>query len=742
MSHAFPYRLGVDIGGTFTDIVLLASDGRCVTRKVLSTPDDYARGIIQGLGELLSVPASKDAASPYTATGCEEVVHGTTVATNAIVEKKGAKTGLLTTRGFRDVLELRRLRVPSLYDLRFRPPAPMVERRLRLEVNERMGADGESLVPLDEQSILDAIDRFRAEDVQSVAVTLLHSYCNPNHETRVGEVIRREMPDAFVSLSTEVLPEIREYERTSTTVINAYVGPLVRLYLESLAQKLNSLGIRAPLRIMRSSGGKMSVRAAMARPATMVESGPAAGTIAAAWAGEVLGVEDLIAFDMGGTTAKATLVEGGKVTLTTEYEVGAGISLSSRLIKGGGHALKLPVLDIAEVGAGGGSLVWIDKGGSLKVGPHSAGASPGPACYGLGGKQATVTDANLVLGYLNPSQLAGGALKLYPDRARASLEEVATVLDAGPNGEGTRERTQGRAPTGESDPREDTPGMQNATSEAIAAAAHGVHTLANASMIRAIKAVSTYRGRDPRDFALLAFGGSGPLHAVNIARELGISRILIPPMPGLFSAVGLLQAPTEENVVQTFVRNSTEVDPDELSRRYQLLEERARAALMADGYDAAEIQLQQFADLRYVGQAYELTVPAQDKREGELHTPASTFAIKQLTERFEVEHERVYGHRAQNEPIELVNLRVVATVEDERGRHLSPEKRAIGSSERRAYFGDGWLETPVIGRESLGSTPIAGPLIVEDYDSTTVIPPGCSARLCNLGAIAIDVSPA
>jgi N-methylhydantoinase A len=742
VSHAPPYRLGVDIGGTFTDIVLLASDGRCVTRKVLSTPDDYARGIMQGLGELLAAAASNDSAPQYGATGCEEIIHGTTVATNAILEKKGAKTGLLTTRGFRDVLELRRLRVPSLYDLRFRPPTPMVERRLRLEINERMSADGEPLTPLDEQSILQAIDRLRAEGVQSVAVTLLHSYCNPRHETRVGEIIRREMPEAFVSLSTEVLPEIREYERTSTTVINAYVGPLVRFYLESLSQKLKSLGIRAPLRIMRSSGGKMSMRAAMARPATMVESGPAAGTIAAAWAGEALGTQDLIAFDMGGTTAKATLVEGGKVTLTTEYEVGAGISLSSRLIKGGGHALKLPVLDIAEVGAGGGSLVWIDKGGSLKVGPQSAGASPGPACYGLGGTQATVTDANLVLGYLNPSQLAGGALQLYPDRARAALEDVAIALGARNSGNAMRERTLGRASTHELDPGKGPLDGGGAESEAIAAAAHGVHTVANVSMIRAIKAVSTYRGRDPRDFALLAFGGSGPLHAVNIARELGISRVLIPPMPGLFSAVGLLQAPTEENVVQTFVRNSTEIDPDELSGQYRVLEERARTALMTDGYGAAEIQLQQFADLRYVGQAYELTVPAQDRSEHESRTPAFRLATKQLTDRFEAEHERVYGHRARNEPIELVNLRVVATVEDVRGRHLSPEKRSIESSERLAYFGDGWLETPVIGREALGSKAVEGPLIIEDYDSTTIVPPGCSARLCNLGAIAIDVSPA
>lgn len=691
-SAAITYRLGIDIGGTFTDIVLLASDGSSVTRKVLSTPDDYARGIAEALREFLPTEG-------FAPERCREVVHGTTVATNAILEQKVARTGLLTTRGFRDVLELRRLRVPSLYNLRFRPPPPMVERRLRLEVVERMAADGSVLEPLDEASVFAAVRRLREAGVAAVAVSLLHSHRNGQHEVRVGEILRREMPNAFVSLSTEVLPEIREYERTSTTVINAAVGPVVRSYLESLLASLRGLQVSGPLKIMRSSGGTMSARTAMSRPAHIVESGPAAGTIAACVVGERTGSRDLIAFDMGGTTAKATLVEDGAVNLTTEYEVGAGISLSSRLIKGGGHALRLPVLDIAEVGAGGGSLVWVDRGGSLKVGPGSAGADPGPACYGLGGTGATVTDANLVLGYLNPYQLAGGALRLRPELAVEALEAVGRALGI------ARER-----------------------------AAFGVHTVANATMIRAIKAVTTYRGRDPRDFTLLAFGGSGPLHAASIARELGMTNVMVPPAPGLFSAVGLLQAPVEERAVQTFVVHTSSIDPERLMDAYRSLEAQTREVLQADGYEASAVHIARSADLRYVGQAYELTVPVD---RGELDAGS----IASIAERFGAEHQRVYGHSAESEPVELVNIRVSASVPNaaENARGMRPVAHPVEASERIAFFEDGWVRTPVLGRQDLGRSSWRGPLIIEDYDAATVVPPGCIASLTEDDCIVIKV---
>jgi N-methylhydantoinase A len=675
--------------------VLAAPDGESRLKKVLSTPDDYARGIVAGLEALLAERGLDGAA-------VEEIVHGTTVATNAILEHKGAKTALLTTRGFRDVLELRRLRIPHLYNLRYLPPRPMVERRLRLEVTERLDATGAVVEPLDEASVRAAVERIRREGAAAVAVCLLHSFRDPTHERRVGEIVREALPGVYLSLSVDVLPEIREYERTSTTVINAAVGPVASAYLASLAGQLAAAGIDAPVLMMQSNGGIMSARAAAERPARIVESGPAAGVIAAQRAGARAGLPNLISFDMGGTTAKASMIEGGKVGHTTEFEVGAGISLSSRLVKGGGHALKLPVLDIAEVGAGGGSVVWLDRGGALKVGPRSAGAAPGPACYGLGGTEPTITDANVVLGYINPRGVAGGAVPLDAGLAeRALRDRVAAPL-----------------------------GMD------LLAAARGVYTLANASMIRALKAVSTYRGRDPRDFALLAFGGSGPVHAAAMARFLGMRRVVVPPAPGLFSATGLLQAEREQDFVQTFFAPLAGLDPAALTAAYDALEARARAALAEEGVGEAAVACDRAADLRYVGQAYELTVglPA-----GEL-APADLAA---LGERFGREHERTYGHRADDEPVEVVNLRLVARVATgERPAPRPPVGAARGAGgERRASFGPegGLLSTPILARADLTGAPLPGPLIVEEYDSTTVVPPGCAARRDEWGNIVIEV---
>jgi N-methylhydantoinase A len=693
MAGAGGYRVGADIGGTFTDIVLAAPDGACRLKKVLSTPDDYARGVVAGLRALLDE-------QQLAGTAVAEIVHGTTVATNAILENRVAPAALLTTRGFRDVLELRRLRVPHLYHLRYTPPRPLVERWLRLEVAERLDATGAVVEPLDEASVRAAVERIRRAGVAAVAVCLLHSYRNPVHERRVGEIVREALPGVFLSLSVDVLPEIREYERTSTTVINAVLGPVVGAYLAALTGRLRAAEIAAPVLIMQSNGGIMPAAAAAERPARIVESGPAAGVIAAQQAGRQAGVPDLISFDMGGTTAKASLIEGGRLGHTTEYEVGAGISLSSRLIKGGGHALKLPVLDIAEVGAGGGSIVWLDRGGALKVGPHSAGAAPGPACYGRGGAEPTITDANVVLGYINPRVVAGGAVPIDAGRAAAALARVAGPLGL-----------------------------------ALAAAAYGVYTLANASMIRAIKAVTTYRGRDPRDFALLAFGGSGPVHAAAMARLLGIRRVVVPPAPGLFSAVGLLQAVHEQDFVQTFFAPLAGLAPAALTSAFAALEARARAALAAEGLGGAAVVCDRLADLRYVGQAYELTVPAPAGALG----PADLTA---LAARFGQEHERTYGHRADDEPVELVNLRVVARVAGGARPPLRlPAGAAAGAGERLAYFGppDGWRPAPVLARADLAATPRPGPLIVEEYDATTVVPPGCAAWRDQWENIVIEV---
>src|ERR1700722_6929306 len=512
------HRFCVDIGGTFTDIVLLSADGSVRTRKVASTAADYGEAIVLGLRELID----EVGLDPAEVTGG---VHGTTVATNTILEGRGARTALITTRGFRDVRESRRLRIPVLYDLQYTPPKPLVPRRLRFEVDERLGPRGEVWQALNNASVVQATERIAAAGVAAIAISLINAYANPAHEQRVAEILRAHMPGRpHITLSSDILPEMREYERTSTTVVNAYIGPVVEHYLSALQQRLGSIGISAPMRIMQSNGGVMAAEAAIAKPAYIIESGPAAGVIAAVAMARRIGVANVISLDMGGTTAKAALIENGEPAKTGEYEVGAGINLSSKLVKGGGHAVKLPFIDVSEIGAGGGSIVSVDSVGSLKVGPRSAGAEPGPACYGLGGSEPTFTDAMVVLGYLNPTMLAGGRVRL--DRAlaqRAIAEQVAAPL-----------------------------GLSTID------AAWGTYAVAAANMTRAVKAVSTYRGRDPRDFVLMAFGGNGPVASVAIARALGMSRVIVPPAPGVFSAFGLLCSDTEYVVSRTLFRRMSE----------------------------------------------------------------------------------------------------------------------------------------------------------------------------------------
>ncbi len=692
------YRIGADIGGTFTDLVMSGPDGRTWTKKVLSTPDDYSRAIIEGTVAML-----RDAGVPGSAVS--EIVHGTTVATNAILENRGAKTALITTKGFRDVLELRRLRVPELFSLFYIPPKPLVERRLRLEADERMSAEGGVLRKLDEKTVMAALDRIGQDGAEAVAVCLLHSYRNPAHERRIGELVRKRLPGVFLSLSVDVLPEIREYERTSTTVVNAYIGPIVKRYLDSLSGGLRKAGIGGRLRVMQSNGGVMSAKAAAEKPAYIVESGPAAGVVGAHRASLAAGFRDIISFDMGGTTAKASLIEDGRRSWTTEYEVGAGIQLSSRLVKGRGHAVRLPVLDIAEVGAGGGSIVWIDRGGALKVGPQSAGAAPGPACYGLGGTEPTVTDANVVLGYISPDGLAGGAVRVNAELARRAVQrKVAKPL-----------------------------GLD------VQEAAYGVHTVANTNMIRALKAVSTYRGRDPRECALFAFGGNGPVHAAGLAHSLGISTVIIPPAPGLFSAVGMLGAEPEHHFVQTVFARTGDITEASVERAFREVEARAQNVMAAEGYAASRTAWRRQADLRYTGQAWELTVDASAPERGRL--------IDTLVALFHKEHQRTYGHPAPGEEVELVNIRVSATVSSGAiaaspgVAKTSQTERKRTQSSRKAFFGGthGLIETPVLGRSGLKARPTGGPLIIEEYDATAVVPPGCAARLDGQGNIVISV---
>ena len=690
------YRLGADIGGTFTDLVITAPNGDYWTKKLSSTPDDFSLGIIEGMERLLaerSVPR-----------GCiDEIVHGTTVATNAVLQQQGARTALITTRGFRDVIELRRMRVPSLYSLLYAPPKPLVERRLRLEVTERVGSNGEVIIPLDESTIDAAIGVIRKEQVESIAVCLIHSYRYPDHERAVGEALIRALPGVFISLSVDVLPEIREYERTSTTVVNAYLGPIVKSYTDSLVRRVEQVGGSVPVRIMQSNGGIMSARSAAQTPVQMLESGPAAGVIAAHNLGRRLRIENIITFDMGGTTAKASLIERGSLSYTTDYEVGSGISLSSKLVTGGGHSVKVPVIDLAEVGAGGGSIVWIDSGGALKVGPRSAGSFPGPACYDLGGSEPTVTDANLVLGYINPLYLAGGEVELNSSMADSSIGSAAAPL-----------------------------GLSALDT------AHGVHDIANANMIRATRAVSTYRGRDPRDFTLLAFGGSGPIHAANMARELGIKTVIVPPSPGLFSAIGLLQAKPERHFVQTYFTSTSEADPARLNRVFDQFIQQSTDALVEDGYRAEDIRWGKHLDLRYAGQAHELTIPV-------VGDPLDSNVLRDSVCAFHEEHDRTYGHKAEDEATEVVNLRLTAFCRLQGAVPIRASgARSSASLHRRMVSFDpkmGRVRTDVIDRARLPASPKAGPLIIEEYDATTVVPPGCFARLDEWDNIVIDVNP-
>ena len=681
-------RLAADIGGTFTDLALLSSDGALFTAKVPSTPQDYAVGILDGCRQLLRElnlsPADMSA-----------FLHASTIATNAILEGKGARTALITTDGFRDVLELRRIRVPRLYEPLYQKPAPLVPRRHRFEVKERIAANGDIVTALDEAVFGLIAKQIIAADIEAVAVCFLNSYVNPAHERRAGELLRERLPNCFLTLSVDVLPEVREYERTSTTVINAYVGPPVERYLTSLRDQLGESGIDVPLRMMQSSGGLLDFASVIEKPAQVVESGPAAGVIGAARIGILSGYEDIITLDMGGTTAKAAVIEKGRHISTDEYEVGGGISLSSRLVKGGGYALKLPVIDISEVGAGGGSLVWRDGAGHLRVGPHSAGSVPGPACYGRGGTLPTVTDANVVLGYLSPVAIAGGTVPIDAEAAERALAQVA-------NGRDLRE------------------------------VASGVAQLAAATMMRAVKAVTTYRGRDPREFVLFAFGGGGGLYAADLARALGMRRVVVPVAAGVFSAVGLLFADLEVTIARGHLCHLLDAEPNDIEDRFQTLEKNARAELSSDG---TNVEIERRIDVRYLGQAFELSITVPDRLDA-----------SEAAERFDAEHERTYGHRLPaTHPKQIVALRVIARVPPEVPPHIDAAKvlsaaRVQPTSRRPVYFGEaGLIETDIIGRVNLSGVPRSGPLVIEEYEGTTVVPPDGRAHLDSFGNIVIDL---
>jgi N-methylhydantoinase A len=688
-------RIGVDVGGTFTDVVLALPDGRIHVNKTTTTPQDPGEGVAAGIASVL-----RDAA--IDPADVAEIVHGTTVASNTILQKVGARTGLLTTRGFRDVLEIGRIRTPDMFNLAWRKPEPLVPRRWRLEVTERIAADGAIVTPLDEASVRGAADRLRREGIEAVAICFINSYVNYAHERRAAAILREHAPSLLVTASCEVLPEIKEYERTSTAVVNAYLLPAMQGYLTNLAKRLSRVGVNAPVQVMTSNGGMVGISTARERPVFAVGSGPAGGVAGAARLGPAIGSRDLIVFDMGGTTAKAAIVEGGEPQIVTEYEFRDGISAPSRFTKGAGYMLKVPSIDIAEVGSGGGSIARIDAGGLLVVGPESAGGDPGPACYGRGTQQPTVTDANMVLGFLNPRSLAGGSLAVDAELSRRAVHDHI----AGPLG------------------------------LTLEDAAHGIRQVANVTMARAIRAVTIERGKDPRDLALMVCGGGGPLHAVDVALLLGIRKVLITPVSGVFSAAGMLAAESMHEFVRPMLMPLRTLSPEACERVFQDMASEGRAALAGEGYDRDTIRFRRAADLRYAGQSSQITVPMQGQDGG-----ADT-----LRTAFERLYFDTFGYIAEDEPIELVNLRLSA-IGTAASRlafgdlHLNARALAGESGERLVSFARG---TPRVGaglvaRAAVEEGPIAGPAIVESYDTTIVIPPNYTARPAGAGCIAIDM---
>ena len=653
-------RLGVDVGGTFTDVVAPV-DGELVTAKVPSTPRDQSEGVLRG------VDASRVEPGDVVA-----FAHGMTVATNALLERSGARTALVTTEGFRDVIEIGRQDRPSLYDLTEDRPPPLVPRELRFTVRERMGPDGE-LEPLDEAGLERVVSAVGEAEVEAVAVCLLFAFLHPEHERRVGEALRRALPDAHLSLSSEVLPEFREYERFATTVCDAYLGPRLGAYLRKLAGRVEEAGMPAPL-VMQSSGGVTPLEEAAANAAACVLSGPAGGVVGAAYVAEASGHADLLTFDMGGTSTDVATVSAGRVATTTESQV-AGVPL------------KLPMVDVHTVSAGGGSIAWVDAGGALRVGPRSAGADPGPAAYGQGGEDPTVTDANLVLGYLADGRELGGEVRLRAELAERALAGVGERLGLGPV---------------------DT--------------ALGVVRVADAEMVRALRVISVERGLDPREFALVAFGGAGPMHACSLAEELGMRTVLVPRASGVLSALGLAVSDVRRDYVRPFLAGLDEVRARDVGRAFGELEASAREDL-----EGPECERQ--ADLRYRGQSFELTVDAVEEPE-------------ELAGRLHDAHERRYGYRLEEEPVEVVNLRLTATVRREKPR--LEEGEPDGDAEagrRRASFHGEWTEAPVLDRARMGrGSALEGPAVVELAEATCVVPPGWGGRVDEAGTLVLERS--
>ncbi|MGZ5090180.1 MAG: hydantoinase/oxoprolinase family protein [Burkholderiales bacterium] len=686
------YRLAVDVGGTFTDLVILdEASGRIQTLKVSSTPRDPSEAVLNGVQRARG-------RFDLELARVVQFTHATTVCSNTVLEGRGARTGLLVTDGFRDLLEIQRHKRYRLFDQAYRKTPPLVPRHLTYGIPERIDSQGAVVKALDETALVNAIKSLASQNIEALAICFLFSFRNAAHEKRAGEIARDMLPKCFVTISSDIFPQYREYERTSTTAVNAYLGPRVSTYLQRMSDTLAATGIKVPLHMMQSNGGIISWTEATRMPCRIVESGPAAGVIAAAHFGKLAGRNNLISFDMGGTTAKAGLIENGEVRQSAGQELGTGINIS-RILQGGGYYVGAATVDLAEVGAGGGSIAWVDDGGVLKVGPHSAGADPGPVAYGLGGDNVTVTDANLLLGRVPADDFLGGQMRMDVARARHVVEEkLAKPLNL-------------------------------SVEEACAA----VVEVANASMLKMLRIVTVEKGCDPADFAMVAFGGNGPVHGPELAGDLGISEVIVPPSAGVLSAQGLLVADIRYDFRQTHVVPVLDGDLTQIERVFATLEEQGKSALRLYGLDTSAIAFQRSADMRYRRQAYEINVRlADDKLEKS--------AAPQIVEAFHEMHERLYGRRDPAGVVEFVTLSVSA-IGNSRRLEYRPLANGDGSAKharkatRNVFFRDtGIIDCPLYERAKLlADDSLTGPALIEADDSTVVVPPEWTARCDPMG---------
>jgi len=694
------YRLGFDIGGTFTDFVLVDEQtGRVFVEKVLTTPRDPAEGVMDGLRALL----------PQAHAGGADLsiaIHATTLIANAILERKGAATALLTTEGFRDVLEMGTEVRYDIYDLFLERPEPLVPRQRRFEVRERLDKDGAVLVPLDQGALRDVAGQMRDARVEAVAVVFLHSFRNPAHEQRALEILKDTLNGVSISLSSAVAPEIREYERMCTTVANAYVQPITSSYVEDLDRRLAQVGYLRPMFLMLSSGGITTTQTAMQFPIRMVESGPAAGVLAAAYFCRSMGLDSVISFDMGGTTAKIGLVQNNQPTKASMIEVGR----VRRFKKGSGIPVKVPVIELIEVGAGGGSIAHVDTLGLLKVGPESAGADPGPACYGRGGGEPTVTDANVVLGYLDPDYFLGGAMTLDAGAARRAIE--------------TR--------------------LAQRLALSLRDAARGIFEVVNQNMLSAMKVHIAERGEDPRKFYLFAFGGAGPAHAYELARALRMKGVVVPPRAGVTSALGLVTTAVSFDFARSFVTRLDRVPWGDLRAVFEIMAGEGRGMLTEAGVDPAGpgVRLTRSMDLRHKGQGHELTVEIPD----DVYARGS---IEDLTQLFHDRYKEKYGHAHTNLPAELITIRTaISGPPPEVPLHLAdeaaPDPALTRKGARPVYFPEvgEYVETAVYDRYRLGpGSTLPGPAVIEERECTVVAGPSSHVRVDAFGNLFIDLAP-